>query len=805
MVTRSEILVRGIVQGVGFRPFVYTQASRRDLRGRVRNNTSGVLIEVEGDHGDIEQFVSDLRSKAPPLSTIESVECSHYLTPAEYSDFVILESAHELQGGEQLVPISPDVATCEDCLTELFDPQDRRYRYPFINCTNCGPRFTIIEDIPYDRAQTTMRDFEMCRECRAEYEDPLDRRFHAEPIACPKCGPQLRLSEPPALAGGLRNNSDDNDKRPPAYAGGSDKRPPAYAGGSDKRPLAFAGGADNAVNDARLLLLSGKILAIKGVGGFHLACDALNAETVERLRARKYREDKPFAMMAASVAGIREHCVVSAAEEKLLLSERRPIVLLERRPDCGISRAVAPGVNVLGFMLPYSPLHHLLLQDLNQPLVMTSGNVSDEPICFDNADATARLDRIADYFLLHDRRIHMRADDSVARIFDGREMIVRRSRGYAPAPLRTGFKFSQPVLACGAELKNTFCLTRDSHAFVSHHIGDLENLETLRSFTAGIDHFKRLFHIEPGVVAYDLHPEYLSSKYALALDDTLPKIGVQHHHAHIASCMADNEIDGELIGVAMDGLGFGTDGRMWGGEFFVADFVTAERIAHLAYVPMPGGAKAIREPWRMAATYLRQTFGDEFLNLDLPFVKGLGQRAWPALHSMVASRTNCPETSSMGRLFDAVSSLLEVRSAVNYEGQAAIELEAIADRECTKAYEFKIDAKGTAIDANAVIRGAVADLLNGVSAAVVSARFHGAVADLIVTVAVHIRSQRRLNRVALSGGVFQNLLLLRQATDKLRARGFQVFTHTRVPANDGGISLGQASIANARINSGRTC
>jgi hydrogenase maturation protein HypF len=369
MVTRSEILVRGIVQGVGFRPFVYTQASRRDLRGRVRNNTSGVLIEVEGDHGDIEQFVSDLKSNAPPLSNIESVECNHYLTPAEYSDFVILESAHEPHRGEQLVPISSDVATCEDCLRELFDAEDRRYRYPFINCTNCGPRFTIIEDIPYDRGRTTMRDFQMCGECSAEYEDPLDRRFHAEPIACPKCGPQVRLSEPPALAGGLMDQASDNDERPPAYAGGSDKRPPAYAGGSDK--------ADDAVAAARDLLIQGKILAIKGIGGFHLACDALNAEAVERLRARKYREDKPFAMMAASVAWIREHCIISREEEELLLSERRPIVLLERRPDCGIARAVAPGVNVLGFMLPYSALHHLLLQDLKQPLVMMPRHKSD--------------------------------------------------------------------------------------------------------------------------------------------------------------------------------------------------------------------------------------------------------------------------------------------------------------------------------------------------------------------------------------------------------------------------------------------
>lgn len=789
MITRSEILVRGIVQGVGFRPFVYSQASRRQLRGSVRNNTAGVLIEVEGRHGDIEKFVSDLRLNAPPLSTIESVECNHNLTPADYSDFVILESAHHAQTGERFVPISADVSTCDDCLKELFDPDDRRYLYPFINCTNCGPRFTIIEDIPYDRARTTMREFEMCAECRAEYEDPLDRRFHAEPTACPACGPQVSLSA--------------DEESLLAFRGGH--CPPSQETKVSRRAMPASKREKSllVVRRARTLLSGGVILAIKGIGGFHLACDALNAETVERLRQRKYREDKPFAMMAASVGLIREHCVVSREEEELLLSERRPIVLLERRPDCKISSAVAPRVNPLGFMLPYSPLHHLLLRDLNRPLVMTSGNVSDEPICFDDSEALTRLGSIADRFLLHDRRIHMRTDDSVVRVHDNREMILRRSRGYAPAPIRTGFRFIRPVLACGAELKNTFCLARDDYAFVSHHIGDLENLETMRSFTEGIGHFKRLFHVEPATVAYDLHPDYLSSKYALSLDDGYTKIGVQHHHAHIASCMADNQIEGEVIGVAMDGLGFGTDGRMWGGEFFVADFAEAERMAHLAYIPMPGGARAIREPWRLAAVYLQHAFGDDFVNLDLPFVKDLEERYWPALRSMVAKRTNSPETSSMGRLFDAVSSLLGVRSIVNYEGQAAIELEAIAALDIADAYEFKIGPENT-IESGPVIRGAVEDLLNGNSAAVVSARFHGAVARLIVAMAQKIREERKLNRIVLSGGVFQNMLLLRQTTRSLRTAGFDVFTHARVPTNDGGISLGQASIANARIKSGRT-
>jgi hydrogenase maturation protein HypF len=779
MVTRSEILVRGIVQGVGFRPFVYTQASRLDLRGRVRNNPTGVLIELEGDHGNIVQFVTDLKTKAPTLSTIESVECNHHLPPAEYSEFLILESVLDVpEVGEQLVPISADVATCADCLRELFDPADRRYLYPFINCTNCGPRFTIVENIPYDRSRTTMREFEMCAACRAEYADPTDRRFHAEPIACHACGPQLFiLGEDPALDRDCLTRKGRN--------------------------AVSITTRDTVITRVLNLIATGRIVAIKGIGGFHLACDALDPAAVERLRQRKYREDKPFALMAASVAIIRKHCEVSQEEEELLTSGSRPIVLLAKKPDSTIPPAVAPGVNNLGFMLPYSPLHHLLLKDLDRPLVMTSGNVSDEPICFDDEQAFRRLGRIADYFLLHDRRIHMRTDDSVTRVQDGREIILRRARGYAPQPINTAFKFETEVLACGAELKNTFCLTRENYAFVSHHIGDLENLETLGSFTEGINHYKRLFHLHPEVVAYDLHPEYLSTKYALALDDIPVKVPIQHHHAHIASCMADNGIDGEVIGVALDGLGFGSDGRLWGGEFFVADFVAAERIAHLANVPMPGGAKAIREPWRMAAVYLQNTFGDEFANLDLPFVKDLEPRGWVTLRSMIATRTNCPETSSMGRLFDAMSSLLGVRSFVNYEGQAAIELEAMADRDSSHSYEFRLSDSGKLIEAQDVIHAAVSDLLGGTSPAVVSAGFHRAVAWLIATIAEQARAERKLNRVALSGGVFQNQLLLTQTKQLLRARDFEVFTHARVPTNDGGISLGQASIANARIKSGR--
>jgi hydrogenase maturation protein HypF len=763
--TRVQILVRGIVQGVGFRPYIFSLARRRTLKGRVFNNTTGVLIDVEGEASTIEGFIDELKSNPPPLSLIESIESTGNLDPANYQDFLIIESDAR---GERFMHISPDIATCEDCLRELFDTRDRRYRYPFINCTNCGPRFTIIEDIPYDREQTTMRDFEMCAACRAEYLNPLDRRFHAEPTACALCGPQLSLTD---------------------------------ARGLEVEPEKIDG--EDAISHARRLLLEGKILVVKGIGGFHLVCDALNAEAVERLRRRKYREDKPFALMASSVTVVKKYCLVSEQEADLLASSRRPVVLLERRDGAFIPEEVAPRVNTLGFMLPYAPLHHLLLENLDSPLVMTSGNVSDEPICYEDADACERLNNIADYFLSHNRRIHIRTDDSVARVHEGLEMLLRRSRGYAPAPVKTAFKFEREILACGAELKNTFCLARDHYAFVSHHIGDLENLETLSSFTEGIEHYQRLFHLQPEVLAYDLHPEYLSTKYAHACENMQTRIGVQHHHAHIASCMADNGIEGEVIGVAMDGLGFGTDGRLWGGEFFVANFLEAERIAHLEYVPMPGGAKAVREPWRMAAVYLHRTFSDDFTKLNLPFIHKMDTRAWATLNRMAATGVNSPQTSSMGRLFDAVSGMLGLREKVNYEGQAAIELETIASRGCFQSYEFEIDAGSGVIKAEALIRRAVEDLLDGLPPPEISTKFHLAVAHLILTLARHTRTRRRLNRVVLSGGVFQNIFLLENVCRLLKLENFEVYTHSRVPTNDGGISFGQAAIANAHLASGR--
>jgi len=754
MSARVQILVRGIVQGVGFRPFIFSQAHSRSLKGKVFNNTSGVLIDVEGEAAAITQFVEQIKLNPPPRSIVDAVECIDSLPPANYQDFSIVDSDSH---GELFVPVSADLATCDDCLKELLEPGNRRYLYPFINCTNCGPRFTITERVPYDRHQTTMRDFEMCDECRSEYENPFDRRFHAEPIACARCGPRLSL---------LDSNLEEVIVEEP-------------------------------IETARALLTQGKIIAVKGIGGFHLACDALNNNATQSLRSRKFREDKPFALMAASIDLIKTHCNVSAEEEALLLSERRPIVLLEKKDSSTASEAVAPRIETLGFMLPYSPVHHLLLDGIDRPLVMTSANISDEPICYDDTDAFSRLRGIADYFLVHDRRIHIRTDDSVVRVEAGREIILRRSRGYAPAPIKTTLRFDRNILACGAELKNTFCLTHQSYAFVSHHIGNLENLETLESFIRGVEHFKRLFNLKPELIAHDLHPEYLSTKYALSLNDELPKIGIQHHHAHVASCMADNIIDGEVIGVAMDGLGFGLDGRLWGSEFFVANFTDAQRVAHLDYIPMPGGAKAITEPWRMAAVYLHRALGDDFLKVDLPYVRNLDRRRWLALQQMQRSGTNCPETSSMGRLFDAIASLLSVRDVVNYEGQAAIELEQIADRECSSSYEFVLTDEGI-IRAEPIIQRVVEDLLDSASPRIVSARFHNAVVNLICSIAAELRTEWGLDRVALSGGVFQNMFLLRKTRELLSRDGFAVFTHSRVPTNDGGISLGQAAIANAR-------
>lgn len=763
MQRRLQVQIKGIVQGVGFRPFLFALAEEHAVAGQVLNDGCGVQLEIEGEAEAIERFLAACRMSPPLLARIETIECRNAGTPLGLTAFNIAES--EGEEATKFTLLSPDVTVCVDCLQELFDPRDRRFRYPFINCTNCGPRFTIIRDVPYDRERTTMSAFPMCADCKREYHDPRQRRFHAQPNACATCGPRV------------------------------------FIAGNTSVP------SDEVIEHAAEWISRGEIVAIKGIGGYHLACDALNDEAVQKLRERKIREDRPFALMAASVEEIRRFCTMSDAEERLLLSPARPITLLKKRSavESVISEVVAPRQKYLGWMLAYAPLHHLLLARCAKPLVMTSGNVSDEPIAYRDEDALRRLQPIADHFLTHNREIHIRCDDSVARVFRGKSVLLRRSRGYAPQPIKTARRFSQRILACGAELKNTFCLTRENYAFLSHHIGDLENLETLRSFEEGIEHFKRLFYLEPEVVAHDLHPEYLSTKYAAALPDDLPKVGVQHHHAHIVSCLADNEAlddDEPVIGVAMDGLGFGADGSWWGGEFLIVTPARFERAAHLQVQPMPGGAHAIREPWRMAAVWLREVFGDEFTSLDLPFVKRLDQPRWRALKRMIATDLNSPQTSSMGRLFDAVASLLGLRDKVRYEGQAAIELEMIADEDYDGGgYEFAFDGK--VIQPAPVIRAIVADLFDRVPTPVVAAKFHLAVADVIRTVARHLRVTCQLNCVALSGGVFQNLLLLGQTVSLLEADGFEVLTHSRVPPNDGGIALGQAIIADALVKAGK--
>jgi hydrogenase maturation protein HypF len=750
-VVRTAVRVEGIVQGVGFRPFVYLLATSLGLGGFAGNDADGVFVEVEGPPAAVGEFLRLLERDAPPLARIERVT-STPMTPDGHAGFTIVASE---PAGHRRTLVSADTATCDGCLRELADPADRRFGYPFINCTNCGPRFTIVRDVPYDRPLTTMAGFAMCERCAGEYHDPADRRFHAQPTCCPACGPRLRLIDA------------ERSELPGA-------------------PLEVA--AD--------LLRRGRLLAVKGLGGYHLAADATSEPAVAALRQRKHREDRPFAVLVADLDAARRLCEVTDSAAAALASPGRPIVLLPRLPGDGMAAATAPGNRQLGLMLPYTPLHHLLIRAVARPLVLTSGNVSDEPIAYCDDDALARLGGIADAFLTHDRAIHVRTDDSVARVFRGRMVLLRRSRGYVPEPLTTPVPFPRPVLACGAELKNTFCLAKERHAFVSHHIGDLENAETLCSFTEGIGHFKRLFGIEPQVVAHDLHPEYLSTKYALDLDD-VRLTGVQHHHAHIASCLADNGAAGPVIGVAFDGTGYGTDGTIWGGEFLIADLADFQRVGHLAPLPMPGGAAAIRQPWRMAAAYLDSAFsGEPPDGLD---VISRNCERWPAVVAMARAGVNSPVTSSAGRLFDAAAALLGVRDAINYEGQAAVELEQCAD--VTEGGYYMASMQNAApfcINGRDLVHAAATDLRAGVRREVVAARFHNGVAVAIEAGCLLLRERTGLGAVALSGGVFQNLLLLRETVRRLLARDFTVMVHSRVPCNDGGISLGQAVVAAAR-------
>jgi hydrogenase maturation protein HypF len=754
MKDRQKITVQGVVQGVGFRPFVYSLANRFGLGGAVWNDTTGVVIDIEGDPSRLAAFLMALAAEAPPLAHVERVIAERQPI-RHYTTFAITQSEiHEAHD----VLVSPDVAPCPACLRDLADPHERRYRYPFLNCTHCGPRFTIIAGVPYDRERTTMGRFAMCTACRSEYTDPGNRRFHAQPTACPACGPRLWVTD----AHGDEHATD--------------------------APLVFISAH----------IQAGHIVAVKGLGGYHLICDALQNDVVRELRRRKRREAKPLAIMVSDLDAVQRLCEVSQGEAALLAAPSRPIVLLKRRADCPVAPEVAPGNRYLGVMLPYTPLHHLLLEQVARPLVMTSGNVTEEPMAYENGDAVRRLGGIAEYFLAHDRPIQVRCDDSVTRLVLGRALLLRRARGYAPLPIRLATPCVMPILACGGHLKNTFCLARGEYAFLSHHIGDLEDYQTYSAFIESIAHFKKLFDIVPQAVAYDLHPRYLSSQYALALEG-LPHIAVQHHHAHIASCLAEHGCEGPVIGVAWDGTGYGPDGHLWGGEFLMATTAHFERLAHLEEVPLPGGEQAIRQPWRMAAVYLDHVYGEAMPHLDLDFMHRLEHRSWRVMRQMLARGINAPLTSSAGRLFDAVAALLGLRHEVQYEAQAAVELEMLAEETSGDAYPFCIRSasRPMVVETQGVIRGVVDDVRQGAPAGRIATKFHATLAEMILETCHRLRERTGLQRVVLSGGVFQNVCLLTMAISRLAARGFEVYTHSQVPPNDGGIALGQVAVANA--------
>jgi hydrogenase maturation protein HypF len=758
--TRVAIAIEGVVQGVGFRPFVYGLATRSGLGGFVRNRAGTVEIEAEGPGHDVDTFLESLRSSPPPLAKIERISC-RTLEPGGELTFRIEASELGEESSVRPIFISPDVATCDECLTDLFDPGNRRYLYPFVNCTNCGPRLTIVKGAPYDRQLTTMAAFEMCDQCRAEYVDPGDRRFHAQPTCCPKCGPRLEAVD------------------------------------RQGTPI----GQGDPIERVAQALRAGKIAAIKGLGGYHLACDAGSEAAVQTLRRRKHRDEKPFAVMVADVSAARVFCDVNAAEAALLRSIRRPIVLLRKKEFVGdISESIAPRNPWLGVMLPYTPVHHLLLRQLDgAPLVMTSGNRSDEPIAYQDGDALKRLGGIADIFLMHNRSIHVRCDDSVTRIVGGSVLPIRRSRGYAPQPLRISKHCSIPTLAVGGQLKATFALGHQDKAFISHHMGDLDHFEAAQAFERDVSLYENLFNINARLVAHDLHPDYVSTQYARrragAVETEL--LPIQHHHAHMASCMAENELDERVIGVTFDGTGYGTDGTVWGGEFLVGDYRHIDRVGHLRCVGMPGGDAAIKEPWRMALAHVVDAEVHE---------PGLESRisgvSLCTVRQMIARQFNTPITSSAGRLFDAVASLAGIRDRVSFEGQAAVEMEHLASAAVADcAYPFDIAAgEILVVDTRPMIRSVVEDLKNGASQNSISKRFHSTLVEMIVTVCHQIKIKSGIDTIVLSGGVFLNALLTTETSHRLASEGFRVYRHRRVPPNDGGLSLGQLAIAAAWSN-----
>ena len=748
----KRLKVNGIVQGVGFRPFVYQLAEHYGLKGEVANTSSGVSIHVEGRPEQVASFETDLAAKSPPLAYIVEIS-ERRETVKQFTDFAITKSVGK---SKRSTLISPDVSVCDDCRAEMLDPGDRRYDYPFINCTNCGPRYTIIDDIPYDRPKTSMRAFKMCPLCQAEYDDPNNRRFHAQPNACANCGPHVSLW--------------------------------------DNRLNQIS--TENTIEKTAELLKKGCILAVKGLGGYHLAADAANSEAVKRLRGRKMREEKPFAVMSYDIESILRYALVGPEEEKLLTSIQRPIVLLKKKHPNPIAEDVSPKNKYFGVMLPYTPLHYLLLKYGFTALVMTSGNLSEEPIAIDNEDAFRRLAKIADYFLIHNRDIYLRSDDSIVRYAAGAKRFVRRSRGFVPIPVFLK-KEVPPILACGAELKNTICVTKRNMAFISQHIGDLENMATYDFFKLTVAHLNRILDIKPEIIACDLHPDYLSTQYAQE-QPAVHKIQVQHHHAHIVSCMAEHKLEGAVIGLSFDGTGYGTDGAIWGSEILIAEEHDFKRAGHLAYVSMPGSSAAIKEPWRMAVSYLNDAFGDEFRNLDIGAIRKIENKKINIIREMIAKGINSPQTSSLGRLFDGVAAICGIRNRVNFEGQAAMELEMLAEETTESRYDYEWETDDIICILPApIIRGIVADVHNRVPVSKISAKFHKTLICLFAEICEVIRNRRGLNRVVLSGGCFQNATLLAGLIQALEKRNFQVFSNQQVSSNDGGIALGQAMVAAA--------
>ena len=749
---RVRARVDGTVQGVGYRPFVYRLAGELGIAGWVLNDERGVLVEAEGPAEAVHVFLARLRADAPPLAEVRGVEAQDVPVIGD-AGFEIVSSVH---GGAATAPVTPDSATCEDCLAELADPADRRHRYPFLNCTNCGPRFTIVTGIPYDRPLTTMAGFQMCDACRAEYEDPLDRRFHAQPNACPACGPQVRLLE------------------------------------RDGTPVE---GVEDAMRAAADDLLEGRILAVKGLGGYHLACRADSEQAVAALRSRKRREDRPFALLVADVAAARALVELGPVEEALLTSRERPIVLAPRLPGAAVAASVAPRAPDLGLMLPYTPLHRLLADDAAVALVMTSGNTSDEPIAFADADALERLATIADRFRVHDRPIATRTDDSVVRVVRERPLMLRRSRGYVPAALDLPRAAPLHLLGVGAEQKNAFCVAKGDRAWASHHIGDIKNYETLQSLEAGVAHFERLFEVAPQLVVHDLHPDYLSTRYALGREG-VQLFGVQHHHAHLAATLAEHGETGPAVGAIFDGTGYGTDGTVWGGEILVGGLDRIERCGRIRPIRMPGGERAIHEPWRMAAAWLTE------LGVALPPVfTDIAQPRWNMVARMSINGMGSPLTSSAGRLFDAVAAICGVRLEVSYEGQAAIEFEALADRGAVDPYPLALEHRGTAVslDVRPTIRAVLDDIAAGVPVGSISARFHAGLARATVEALVLVAGRQELDVAVLSGGVFQNRLLLELTAAGLEQAGLRVLVPEKLPPNDGQIAFGQVAVGAARL------